>query len=475
MARPPIVLESWRRLIKTFYDQLGYDSARLADPVLVGPAAAPRLRVAIVMLASLAVASSITAVIVAPFSITHGIALLGVSLVSVALYHGLPQIWRGILASGVDQELPAVLVYLVPYSASPKYIADVIASLPPGVFKWFSHESARLRLLIDMGLDPITALRRLAETTPSRRLREVLLEYTSLQLLGAQSSEASIRILDRAISMVREKWHQYREAGRAIVELSTAGLVSLVALSPMIGPASGVVTIGVMVILVVASSYLLASRPKLGDYSLSATHALIPFTSSTAAAVLAVLGRTSLAVAVLLAAVIVGEIMHRWAHRRLVTAMRSLRSAAEKARLGLDYTRDLAGALPLGGPVRAVLEASRVAGSIGVGQALVRLVRVVEEAGEQRKRASLEAAVLEGVSAASPPVMALAAAKLSNILAAGGPLLGAQAISLTPIIALAPLAPLPASVLRRGRAATPLAGLVSMLATLYIAASLTVH
>ncbi len=458
-----------KRLVHEFYDQLGYDTARLADPELVGPIAAPTLRLAIAFLASLAVASSVTALLVLPFSLTHSLALVALSGASVLLYHGLPRIWRSVLASGIEQELPAVLVYLVPYSASPKYIADVIAGLPSGVFRWFRHESARLRLLLDMGLDPVTALRRLAETTPSRRLREVLAEYTSLQLLGAQSSQASIRLLDRAITIVREKWHQYREAGRAIVELSAAGLVSLVALAPMIGPASGAASLGAGVVMLVAGLYLLSARPRLGDYPASPALVGVLIAPSIAASLLALYGRPILAVLALLAGTVAGEVLHRRAASRLASAIKSLRLAAEKARLGLEYTGELAQALPLGAPVRAVLEASRVAGSIGVGQALVRLVRVVEEAEEQRRRASLEAAVLEAISAASPPVMALAVARLNQLLAAGAPLLGGGAISSGAILALAPLAPIPASILRRGRTATALAGLASLVLTLYVA------
>lgn len=466
MRLPSLFVVFWKSLV----DQLGGESARLADPAVVGPLAAGRLRVAIVVLAGLAVSSSITAAITAFFSPTRGAVLLVGGLMFLALYHAVPRLWRSLLASGIDKELPAVLVYLVPYSASPRYIADVIAGLPDGVFKWFRHESSRLRLLMDMGLDPLTALRRLAETTPSRRLREVLVEYTSLQLLGAQSSEASIRLLDRAVSLAREKWASFREIGRAVVELAASGLVSLVALAPLMGGATGPATIGMGVILVIAGITLLGFRPELGDAPRTPLGPAVFFGSTIAGSLLALQGRLQLAVLALLAGSVIGELLHYRVSRVFRGALRSLRVAAEKARLGLEYLSELEGASPLGAPVRAVIESSRIAGGIGVGQALLRLQRVVEEAAEQRSRAVSEAAVLEGVSMIAPLVMALAIGRLARLFQQTGPLLGgAGLLDAESVLALAPLAVVPAAILRRGWTASPLSGLAALILVLVFA------
>ena len=467
MRLPTLFIEFWRGLV----DQLGGESARLADPAIVGPLAASKLRALIVILAGLAISSSISASITVFFSPLHGAVLLACSIVFLGLYHLLPSLWRAALASGIDKELPAVLVYLVPYSASPRYIADVIAGLPEGIFKWFRHESSRLRLLMDMGLDPLTALRRLAETTPSRRLREVLVEYTSLQLLGAQSSEASIRLLDRAVALAREKWASFREVGRAVVELAASGLVSLVALAPLMDGAAGPVALGMGALLVLAGIMLLASRPELGDTPRTLPGPTVFFGSTIAGSALALEGRLPLAVAALLVGAVIGELLHYKASKALRAAMRSLRVAAEKARLGLEYLSDLEGARPLGAPVRAVIESSRIAGGIGVGQALLRLQRVVEEAAEQRSRAVSEAAVLEGVSMIAPLIMALALGRLARLFQQASPLPGGAALlDMGSVLALAPLAVVPAAILRRGWTASSLSGLAALLAVMLFAA-----
>ena len=453
------------RAFTKLYDQLGYDSARLADPEIVGPLAAPGLRKASIYLNSLTLSSSIAAALASPFDPLLGAIILLAAISSLAAAQFLPHLWRSILAQGIDKELPALLVYLVPYSSSPKYLADVIAALPRGPFKWFTHEAARLKLLLDMGHDPLSALKRLAETTPSSRLRGILLEYTSLQAIGATSSMTTVKILERAIEMAREAWRGYVELSRAAVEIATAGLVSIVALAPLTGSTSMLVAL-IALLLASTGVLLLLARPGIGDGVRSKTIPAAYLASIGAASLLAARGGVLAALALLASSTIALEAASLRLARREARALKSLRVAAEEARYGLDYMDDLEEAKPLGGPISAVLEASRIAGSIGVGQALERLVRVLDEVLTYRKRAWTESIVLEGISMIAPVVLAGAIVKLSALLQPTAPLpitVPQAGVDAPAILALAPLATVPATTFRRGYRPTPLTGLITLL------------
>ncbi len=454
-------------LLDRFYYEAGGDTARLADPEIVGPLVSPILRVAGFLLMSTAISSSIIAPLAAYYQPALGVVLVLLSVFSLILAEILPRLWRYILAQGLDGELPGVLLYLVPYTASPRYVADVIAGLPPRIFRWFQHESARLRFLMEMGLDPVTALERLAETTPSRRLREILEEYTGLQVVGATSSESSVRLLDRGLRLVREKWRGYVEAGRALVEIVVALLVSIVALAPLSGstfPALLLVSLG----LHLSGGLLLLMRPPLGDMPRSRVAVPLYFLSLFASTALALWVTPFHSLAVLSVSAVILEILAFRRTRAESRALRSLIIAAEKARFGLDYQDELEEAEALGTPIRAVRAASAIAGGIGVGQALKRLARVVEEAISLKRRVSLEGAVMEGISMAAPAILAVVMGKMSALLS-GGQLISAGSLpGVEGVMALAPLAVVPAEILRRGYTPSTLASAFSLLGVMIV-------
>ena len=457
--------------LRALYRELALDSARLSDPILVGPLAARGIRLVVVALESLAVSAAILAPLVQALSTRAGAILALLSLASLGLSQLAPRAWRSVLASGLEGELPAVLVYLIPYTASPRYLVDVIAGLPSGVFRWFQHEAARLRLILGLGRDPLTALQELAETTPSRRLREVLEEYTGLQLLGATSAQTSLRILDRAVGLVREKWRGYTEAARAVVELLAAGLVSVAALAPLAGglPKGLAALAGLMIMLAVFM--LLATRPRLGDTPRSPAGPILLGLGAALGAVLAAARGAVWGLLALAPPALLLEALALRAARREERALAALREAAERARLGMDPTGPLGEAQLLGPAIVAVVEATRIAGGIGVYGALQRLARVVEEARLLRRRAWLEGLVLEAVSAAAPAVLAVALGRIEGLLQSlpGG---AAAHVPLGPVLGLAVLAPLPAAVLRRGYYAGLLGSIAGLLGAAVLSGSL---
>ncbi len=451
-------------------------SVQLADPLYYGPRMARSLASITkkLLLASLALslASPFPALVDPKLSaLTAASALL-----LLALSHLFPRLWRLVLGMGVDKEVPAVLAYTLPYSAGPKYLSDILAHAPDRVFPWFRYEADRLRFIISTGRDPVTALRLLSKTTPSRRLRAVLLDYIHSHEVGAPRSQSTMRLLEAAVGEVRAQWRSYVDAGRGIVEALTALVMASSMIAPMALVAGSMnvdLALAPLLLTPAASLALLMMRPRMGDYrpdSLLVTTLLL--TVPLIVVVIAFHAGLAYAITVGVAASVVAEAVSRRFSRLEEESLQAIKEAADNARYRRYFEAILARARGVaGGVVDAVIEASRFAGKIGVGQALIHIYRVVDEARTARTSVKGQALVL-GIVASIAPAVAIYVVMTVTGIASGNPLVQASPSGLEELAralaSLSPLAPLPATVLKDGWIPRPL------LSTLALAASAAV-
>jgi hypothetical protein len=435
---------------------------RLWDPELYGPEPSRFFR--LMFKASLSLAIVLT--ILAPLLLLKGLEgpiVLALTLAPLLLSYTMPTVWRVILGSGVDKELPAVLAYLIPYTRTPINIADLIAMLKGEGYFWTKFEASRLRFLLNLGYDPLTALKKLAETTPSRGLSEVLRDYINAQTLGVSRGQLTLILFKHAMDSIRDQWRSHIEFGRVVAEGVVAAVVSMAALAPLVLLGGGYPVLLVTIPAVVAPAgalAMLATRPTIGEYRLSYFELLLTITVPFIAIIINFKVSLEAGLAYLLGMTIVVEAIAVGFRRLSSTAMKELRLAVEEARLGLIPEERLAKAERVAsGIVKTIISASKIAGTMGIGEALNQILSLVEEAQRHAKSASLQATILAVLSAISIPIAIYGLDLLKNAVETSN-LSIVDPTSITYIIWLiaitSPLVALPASILQRGWLISPL-------------------
>lgn len=423
------------------------------DPEVYGPTAARLLgRARLALLAGSLAAALLAAASGSPH------AAVAAALLAILAYAA-PALWRRVLGSMIDREVPAVLAYMLPFAAVTGYIADLVAGLAESrAFRWARLEGERMRLLLSLGYDPVTALKILVETTPSTALRDALMDYVYVQRVGASKSSLALVLLRSALESVRSQWRGYQQIASLVADATVtvvvasalvaplaafagdAGLAALAALSPVVAAPLGV-------------ALLLAFRPSMGDARPPAAVFIVFAAAPLALALLALtLGPwKALALGAALAAAL--EYLARLYEDRARRAVNALKMAAEAARYGQDYHELLARAESLAtGFVKAFIEASSRAGRIGVGEALDYVYRVVMEARSQAASLRGHAIALAAIAAATPAIVVTVLEVISALSRAAGPFMPVNADFTWVeglVVATAPLLAVPAAVLAR--------------------------
>jgi hypothetical protein len=258
------------------------------------------------------------------------------------------------------------------------------------------------------------------------------------------------------------------EFGRVVAEGIVAAIISIVALSPLILLGGGYPVLLVVIPAVVAPAgaiAMLATRPSIGEYRLSYFELLLTITVPLVAVIINYKVSLEAGLAYLAGMTIVVEAIAIGFRRLNATAMRELRLAVEESRLGIIPEGRLAKAeRAASGVVRAIISASKIAGTMGIGEALNHIITLIEEAQRHVKAASLQATVLAILSATSIPIAIYGLNLLENAIKTSS--LGVSdptTITLmTWLIAVtSPLVALPASVLQRGWLISPVYPLIT--------------
>lgn len=437
------------------------------DPEAYGPTAARvlgRLRLVLLLTAVS------TAILAAPL---REPALLAATAFAALLAYFAPAVWRRILGSMIDREVPAVLAYMLPFAAVTGYIADLVAGLSESrVFKWARLEGERMKLLLNLGYDPVTALKVLVETTPSSALRDALIDYIYVQRVGASRSSVAIVLLRSALESVRSQWRSYQQVASLVADATLTLVVASALVAPLAAFAGdpGLAAIAALSPVVAAPlgvALLLAFRPSLGDPK-PPTHVFLAFAAAPIALSLAALlvDPWKAAAAGLLVAALL-EYAARMYEDRARRAINTLKMAAEAARYGQDYHDLLSRAESIAtGFIKAFIEASSRAGRIGVGEALDYVYRVVMEARSQASALRGHAIALAVIAAATPAIVISILEMVEALSSAAGPFMPVNiefAWIESLVAATAPLLAMPAAVLARPWTPSLVPSLVALL------------
>lgn len=441
------------------------------DPEVYGAEVVKIVRAALLP----AIALSALALALSAFAVVRGWGLLYVlaPLLLPALLYLSPTILRITIGAGLEKELPAVLAYLMIYARSSHHVADLLVRLKDEEsLPWMRREASRLEMLLSLYPDPVSALKRFAETTPSRGLREALMDYINAQTLGTSRSQLSLMLFSRAMEAVREQWRSHVEFGKIVAEALVAGIVAIVALAPL--SVLGASLPPAFILLPVAISpagamIMLMTRPSIGEYQLGRLETFTTFLVPGIAVGINVFISPASGLAFLVAMTVAVEIMMIAYSRRMEAALKELRTAAEEARLGRLREERLLAAERLGSSViKAIISASKVAGSTGIGEMLSQLYALMEEARRQARSASIQAAVLALIAAAAVPltIYSLGLVKGASAVTGAGEEVIGQMIYL--LVVTSPLVALPAAALQRGWLISPAYPMISQAAALLV-------
>ncbi len=380
-------------------------------------------------------------------------------------------LWRSLASNGIDQEIPLLLAYLLPYSHTPTHLTDLLVRLPRPPFKWSSREAERLDLLVKMGYDPLTALKKLAGTTPSKKLSRILNDYIAAHSLGAPRSQITLTLLNHALAAIRDSWKRYIEVGRIITEAIATATIAVAALTPVtILTGGGIQALAVIALLapVAGALLLIAIRPGMGEPAPPHHITLAAHGAPLLAATLLYLDLATHAMAVLAVATVIVESWWRRASGSLERGARSIRMAAEAIKYRGDYEKHLKEAEDSAGPLIRVLASSmRVAGKLGVANAFQAIAQVLEEAASSLRQVKSTSLILSVISIAAVTIGAYTAILIEEAAMESGMSTGIEGLGGV-LAALAPLAPLPATVMHRGRAPSQLPSLVSSLLVYHV-------
>ncbi len=396
-----------------------------------------------------------------------------------------PRVWRSVVGYHVDQELPALLTYMLPFTYSNLHIADVMMGVGAvGEFPWAAREAERLRVLVELTQDPHGSLKTLASTTPSRVLRLTLEDYIHAQTLGAGRAQLTLTLFRRALDAVRDAWRSHVDFARLVAEGMATLAVALVAVTPvaMLGGAGGFVSVLAWLPVIAAPAgaiVILLNRPALGEFRPHLVVRAMALQAPFVAAALALTVSLEAGIAWLLGWVLPVELANWTVGRRAELAERELRRAVDEARLGIPPVERLKAAEELaGGVLRAILKSARVAGMTGVWEALSLVYTLVAEARSLAGSAKTQGIMMSLILALIPALSVFALKMIAAAVAEGGGVASALGFNLQDIAAEAgrtariiaaasPLIPLPATVLHRGWTPSPIPPLLAItLATL---------
>ncbi len=431
------------------------------DPRIYGPLAMTLRKVNKVSLPM-----SMALVAAAAYSAARANYLMLVVMVSLAAVSAfLPRLVKGAVmrsvGAGINDEVPALLAMLIPFVASAKDLASILISASDSLkLKFIGFEARRLRYLLSTGYDERRALRILADTTPSSQLREVIRELLNAEEMGLSRSRVASMLYSRALDSVKRSWSNFVKLGESMSEVMTTLTISAAILMPLAMFGSTAIAIPLASLAIVLSPamaiLLVLSRPKLGEpdggWHVMAVTLLSVLTSSA----LLFLGKPMLALALLAAASIYGEVRWIEASRSLRSSLRALREASERARLGLPFVDVLRSASSLGRSlVNSIIKAESVAGKIGIGAAIQNLSDLIYDSLRSRESIQVETYIMLALAIASPVIAAASIAILVNYIASSAISglfnLAASSYALRAVTIMAPVSPLPSSALYRGK------------------------
>ncbi|BAN89981.1 type II secretion system F family protein [Aeropyrum camini] len=442
---------------------------RFSDPLLLGPGAARLSRYSLAAMLALALIASASLLLWLAGHAPYWLPLLAGGASAAA---GLaPALYRLIVGSMVEREVPMLLLYMLPYSPVASNVADLMLASDHPSLRWARREVERLRLMIKSGLDPEAAARMLARTTPSKTLGAMLREYITAERLGLSRSRLTLYIIEHTARAIKTQWDSYSRLAQSLGEINLTLVSTALLLTPMailVKPQAAAAAVLLPAVASPALALVLAAlKPPLGSPPTNTLLALASYgapAAMAAALTLATPLHALAAGAALALAVEAGYMIQSGRERR---ALESLGVAVAKARAGLDFHEDLRRARGAAGAVvDIVISASTTAGKTGLSKAMEAVHGTILESRLLAGRAKTVAIILGAASVAVPAISILLLKVIGEAAAswqAGQVLVPLDTLTSTAslIMTVSPLIPVPAAVIHRPGAPSPLYSLAA--------------
>lgn len=390
----------------------------------------------------------------------------------------LPLFWIKLLDSGIDNEMPAFLAFLIPYASTSKNLTDLMLMFPKSLnIKFIKYEIDRLKILLGIESDFRKALNKLNETTPNKRLKRFLTDYMQAETMGTSRYGITSLLYKHAMLSLRDKWNSYTELGKEFAEISIGIVLGMGALAPLIMISSPnlvlmIFLLGILFISLI-SLLLLFIRPNigepLGNNYITSGILIMPLLASF----LLLIGYNYLALAFLAVTSSIIEINYFRLNKKVLQALTNLRIASEKAKLGKRFDIELLRSRIIAGNViDAIISAEKIAGKTGTSHAIEGLSMVIDEAKRLSKSLSSLSLLMIGFSIISPGISLIIINVMSSVFPAMSQFinLNLNTVILTKkiILSLSPLSPLPISILHRGKQASLIPSLISFMVSLIL-------
>ncbi|MGC9182349.1 hypothetical protein [Caldisphaera sp.] len=398
------------------------------------------------------------------------------SLISILFFFSdfwIPEIWLKILNNGIEYELPSLLAFLIPYASTTRNLIDLLLTMPDSLkLKYIKKEIERLKIILNFTQDSRKALSKLGETTPNLRFKRLIVDYVQSEYMGTSKNKIAMLLYKYAIYGIRDGWKNYIELGKEFVEISIGIILSIGVLAILIlfngSNLLFIVLVFGLFFIPLISILLLLLRPKIGEpqdnYFVEILSIVFPLISSF----FILKSMVYFSLIPLIIGSIILEFYYRETEKRIDIALSNLRTASEKAKIGKRFDVELNRAKLLANNIiQAILESEKIAGKIGVSNAIEGIRLIIEESRRLSNSIKAQSIFMMSIAIISPLISIFAINIISSTFLNSYQFIPINynmfSFSKIIIASLSPLTVLPISILYRGKIPTLIPSLLSTL------------
>ncbi|MEM4929081.1 MAG: hypothetical protein QXE20_04595 [Acidilobaceae archaeon] len=317
------------------------------------------------------------------------------------------QLFRVYLGFALEKDMPIIMSLLLPLARFSSNVADAVLYLDFQKLPFsLRFEVYRLRIFMNLGLDPVSALRALASATPSKSFGDFLREYLNSVIIGGPKTDVTAMFLKEAIQKTRDQWRLFFSVSKTASEIIATAVVSMPVLVPLmiLSRTDWHIAIIAMALFSVASSFaLLTLRPRVGSVERREALGYICIICLAISSVVSISISLELGLALLAFFTLVTETYAVKMNLSVSRATTLLREALEESRIGfLNWSklREVQKSI-LSSVIDAILTSSTIAGTTRIHETLVYIYELHEEVrrnSAQAKRHGLALATLKTVA-----------------------------------------------------------------------------
>ncbi|AFZ71096.1 hypothetical protein Calag_1387 [Caldisphaera lagunensis DSM 15908] len=387
-------------------------------------------------------------------------------------------LWLKLVDNGIENELPTLLAFLIPYAATTKNLVDLLLNIPKSLKLFYiNKEIERLKLLLNFTQDSRKALSQLGETTPNARFRRLIIEHVQTETMGTSKNRITMLLYRYAILGIRDRWRNYTILGKELAEIDigimlSIGMLAVLMLLGNYNLLSILLLLGLFLI-PISSIILILTRPKIGEPEGNFFIITISIISPLISSFLILRGFQYLSIVPFIISIPILEIYNYNKSKEADNALSYLRIASEKAKLGKRFDIELNKSKILAkNIIQGILESEKIAGKVGASNAIEGLRLIIEESRRLSNLIKAQSLFMISIALFSPLISIMAINIISNTFLTASQFLpiNYDMVNTSRIIiaSLSPLSTLPISILYRGKNPTLIPNLLSTLITLFV-------